>query len=692
MAISIWDKPAELKLTPLPFEALMQAGLMKEKQYSEGEALEGSLNDELAKIGSIDIDTPDKIAELQKYKQGINTIVDKYKGDYGAMSSAFKQLQKDFNYNKNYGKLSGIINRYNKRVESVNAKVEANKEWIKSNGERGMSPEDVDAAQKAEDANQAPLTQNLRLGTWTGYRAEDPRNSINYNTVALKYSDKITPEVLRLEAKNRGLHDAGYGYLKSDDGTIKISPANFRAQVIADAMKNDEVVKNYTAWRNRITGTNDKISQIVGSPDNNFTGIDLESGLAISRNPKIANTLFDELYHKPIYDAARSIGSLTRVYEENLKTDYHLNEIAKEQRAAQKEAANQPYEYAMAGSSNSIKDLTGLSSDDFSVIPVGTKVNTAPLINPDGSISINALRSPSGQNLNIKTVTTPTPKVDANNFQGVERNGFTNLLRTLAYMKPNDQYVQDVYNKYKNGEKLTNQEMLDTYPHVQKIAEAANKLSMANTNVSNIIDNKERAAINQLLGTKGDEVVTVKQLGTGNIGNLEIYDVANHKTINASQLKANHIMNPDSQVSIQGKINGPNAYSILTGNKKYANGYQLFIDGKEYIIEAPLEWKDPKMAIPALMKQNEAANYAAVVQPGVVLAENFEGIDYDYKFTEDPKNADQGLYTVNIKPVKDESAAAKSYREAVLNTPLPSAKDVTGILLEYYKIINTPTK
>jgi hypothetical protein len=323
MAISIWDKPAELKLAPLPFEMLMKAGIMKEQQYAEGEALEGSLNDELAKIGSIDIDTPDKIAELQKYKQGISSIVDKYKGDYGAMSSAFKQLQKDFNYNKNYGKLSGIINRYNKRVESVNAKLEANKEWIKSNGEKGMSPEDVRIAQQWEDANQAPLVQDPTFGTWTGYRAEDPRNSINYNIIALKYSDKITPEVLRIEAKNRRFRDAGQGYLESQDGKIKISTADFRAQVIADAMKNDDVVKNYTAWYNGITGTTDRISQVVGNPNNNFTGIDLESGLAVSRSPETASTLFDGLYNKRIYDAARSIGTLTKVYEEDIKSDYH---------------------------------------------------------------------------------------------------------------------------------------------------------------------------------------------------------------------------------------------------------------------------------------------------------------------------------------------------------------------------------
>jgi hypothetical protein len=363
---------------------LMKAGILKEQQYAEGEALEGSLNDELAKIGSIEIDTPEKMAELKKYKEGVSQIVDKYNGDYGAMSSAFKQLQKDFNYNKNYGKLSGIINRYNKRVESVNAKLEANKEWIKSNGERGMSPEDVQIAQQWEDAHQAPLTQDPTLGTWTGYNAEDPRNSINYNTIALKYSDKITPEVLRIEAKYRGLRDAGRGFLQSDDGTLKISTADFRAQVIADAMKNDDVVKNYTSWRNGITGTNDKISQVVGSPNNNFTGIDLESGLAISRSPETASKLFDELYNRPIYDAARSIGNLTRVYEENVKTDYNKNwlyeyNLKKADAEAERLRSQVPAQTSDTVFSAYTNRTNPLSDIDFSKVRFG----------PDGSVLVD---------------------------------------------------------------------------------------------------------------------------------------------------------------------------------------------------------------------------------------------------------------------------------------------------------------
>lgn len=384
MAISIWDKPAELKLMPLPFEMLMKAGIMKEQQYAEGEALQSTIEEELSKINSIKDDTPVRNAELQKYQEGVKSIVEQNKGDYGAMASQFKQLQKDFNYNKNYGPLSGVLYRYNERVKSLNAKLEANKEWLKHNGERGMSPEDVQIAQQAEDASQAPLVKDPVTNTWTGYKAEDPRNSINYNIIALKYSDKITPEVLRIEAKNRGLRDAGRGYLQSDDGSVKISTAAFRAQVIADAMKNDDVVKNYTLWRNKITGTTDKISQVVGSPDNYFTGIDLESGQAVSRSPESASKLFDELYHKPIYDAARSIGNLTKVYEENVKTDYHIDQIGKEARAAAREEEARLRAQVPAQTSSTVfsaytNRTNPLSEIDFSRVK----------FDADGNVSVN---------------------------------------------------------------------------------------------------------------------------------------------------------------------------------------------------------------------------------------------------------------------------------------------------------------
>jgi len=378
MAISIWDKPAELKLTPLPFELLMKAGAMKEQQYAEGEALQGTIEDELAKIGSIDIDTPDKIAELKKYQEGVRSIVDRNKGDYGAMASEFKQLQKDFNYNKNYGKLSGIINRYNERVGSLKEKQEAHKEYVKTNGKGGMSYEDVVAAQQWEDAHQAPLAQDPTLGTWTGYNKEGARNTVSMNDKAAEASKLITPQVYADEIAKAGLVPTSYGMLRYGNGTKEISPAAFREELIAKYLKTDLEVQNYLAFSNRVKGVNDKINQTipqyVGNAENNFTGIDIESGLPVMRSPEgvneASNRIADMLYYEPVYKSAKSTGQLTQVYKEDPNVSYTQNWLMKDDRDRAAEKARNttiPLNVPSTQANNSVS--TTLEELNKTVIP-----------------------------------------------------------------------------------------------------------------------------------------------------------------------------------------------------------------------------------------------------------------------------------------------------------------------------------
>lgn len=390
MAISIWDKPAELKLTPLPFEMLMKAGIMKEQQYAEGEALQGTIEDELAKIGSIDIDTPIRNAELQKYQEGVRSIVDQNKGDYGSMAAQFKQLQKDFNYNKNYGVLSGVLNRYNSRVESLKEKQEAHKEYVKSNGKGGMSYEDVLAAQAWEDAHQAELVKDPTLGTWTGYTKEGARNTVNMNEKAAEASKLITPQVYADAIANAGLVPTSYGMLRYGNGTREISPAAFREELIAKYLKTDLEVQNYLGFSNRVKGVNDKINQTipqyVGNADNNFTGIDLESGLPVMRNldgvKEAADKITDMLYYDPIYKSAKSTGQLTQVYKEDPNVSYVQNWELKEARAAAREdqlRAPVPAQTSSTVFSAYTNRTNPLSEIDFSRVS----------FDPNGNISVN---------------------------------------------------------------------------------------------------------------------------------------------------------------------------------------------------------------------------------------------------------------------------------------------------------------
>jgi hypothetical protein len=378
MAISIWDKPAELKLTPLPFEMLMKAGIMKEQQYAEGEALQGTIEDELSKINSIAIDTPIRNAELQKYQEGVRSIVDNNKGDYGAMAAQFKQLQKDFNYNKNYGTLSGVMNRYNSRVESLKEKQEAHKEYVKTNGKGGMSYEDLLAAQNWEDTHQEALVKDPTLGTWTGYNKEGARNTVNMNEKAAEASKLITPQIYADEIARAGLVPTSYGMLRYGNGTREISPAAFREELIAKYLKTDLEVQNYLGFSNRIKGVNDKINQTipqyVGTADNNFTGIDLESGLPVMRSPEgvneASNKIADMLYYEPLYKSAKSTGELTQVDKQNPSTSYVQNWLMKDARDRAAEKARNttiPLNVPSTQANNSVS--TTLENLNKTVIP-----------------------------------------------------------------------------------------------------------------------------------------------------------------------------------------------------------------------------------------------------------------------------------------------------------------------------------
>lgn len=413
MAISIWAKPAELKLMPLPFEMLMKAGIMKEQQYAEGEALQGTIEDELSKINSIAMDTPIRNAELQKYQDGVRSIVDQNKGDYSSMAAQFKQLQKDFNYNKNYGVLSGVLNRYNSRVESLKEKQEAHKEYVKSNGKGGMSYEDVIAAQNWEDSHQAELVKDPTLGTWTGYTKEGARNTVNMNEKAAEASKLITPQVYADAIANAGLVPTSYGMLRYGNGTREISPAAFREELIAKYLKTDLEVQNYLGFSNRVKGVNDKINQTipqyVGTADNNFTGIDLESGLPVMRSPEgvneASNKIADMLYYEPLYKSAKSTGELTQVDKQDPNVSYVQNWQMKDaaDRAAEKAKnttipLNMPFTQANNAVSSTINNLKSTALPQIASNPVfggsygsGMGMSNTTVVKPNYATYYNTL-------------------------------------------------------------------------------------------------------------------------------------------------------------------------------------------------------------------------------------------------------------------------------------------------------------
>ena len=690
MVITPWTKPAELTITPYPFQLMMAAAAAQKQQYDEGEALQGTIESDLAKIKSIEIDTPLRDQELKKYQDQINGLVEKYKGDYGAMAAEFKQIQRDYNYNKNYGIIGAINNRYESRVKSVEEKNKAVDAWIKGeNG--GMSREDAQLAQAYEDAHQAPLTKDPKLGTFTGYYTENPTRSIKIQQKALALAKEMKPEVIAL---HNGLRDVGNGYYEAADGTLTILTPEHIINTVSAALKQDPEVANYVNWKYRVNNGDELISNYIGTQTpEGYLGKDLK-GNEVMRDPatapKEAAALKEQLLTSDINNAAIIAANTYKQNEKKLNYSYHANKLWEmEQEEKRKKEEAEMYSFEGEGQGVGVDNSLGFTADDFSIAPVGKTIGYTTRSGSWGSIASGG---------DPVTAQVPTPKTDPNTFTGTKKENFTKLLYTLANENPDDAHVSDILNKYVNGTKLTPQEVKDVYPHIQKIVTRTKnspiKNNTKNVPLVNIIDPLERSAVNQQLGGSKNETLTLDQLGGANSVNVEWFDPSKNKQVSVQDVKIEHALTPNALVTIQMKVNGSNPISAATGNKNFADGYQVAINGKTYYIEGP-KWSSGPLRVEKSIKINDATVGDASYEPDIVQHTTFNDIPYNFKYTSSSQNPNQGVYRVTrlgTPAVENQSKKAKeaaaAWGTAILNSEFTSASEVTQALSQYYILLN----
>lgn len=700
MVITPWTKPAELTITPYPFQLMMAAAAAQKQQYDEGEALQGTIEDDLAKIKSIEIDTPLRDQELKNYQDKINRLVEKYKGDYGAMAAEFKQIQRDYNYNKNYGIIGAINNRYESRVKSVEEKNKAVDAWIKGeNG--GMSREDAQLAQAYEDAHQAPLTKDPKLGTFTGYYTENPTRTIKIQQKALALAKEMKPEVIAL---HNGLRDVGNGYYEAADGTLTILTPEHIINTVSAALKQDPEVANYVNWKYRVNNGDELISNYIGTQTpEGYLGKDMQ-GNEVMRNPatapKEAAALKEQLLTSDINNAAIIAANTYKQNEKNLNYSYHANKLWEmQQEEARKKREAEMYSFEGEGQGVGVDNSLGFTEDDFSTIPAKPETKAVPASDSPNFLGVDEFGVAERYETSVYPKgTTTTTKTNPNTFTGTRKENFTKLLYTLANENPNDAHVSDILNKYVNGIQLTPQEVKDVYPHIQKIVTRTKnspiKNNTKNVPLVNIVDPNERSAVNQQLGGSKDETLTVAQLGGANSVNVEWFDPSENKKVSVQDVKTEHALTPNALVTIQMKVNGSNPISAATGNKNFADGYQVAINGKTYYIEGP-KWSSGPLRVEKSIKVNDATVGDASYEPDVIQHTTFNDIPYNFKYTSSSQNPNQGVYRVTRlgtpsieNQSKKSKEAAAAWGTAILNAEFTSASEVTQALSQYYILLN----
>jgi hypothetical protein len=106
MAISPWTKWLDVKIAPLPFEALAYGYEKRAKKEEEADKLYTDLEAEFSKLKAIkDIDTPKRDERLNLYRNMVSTLYDETRGNPAAMMSGLRQVKSKFMQDATYGDL-----------------------------------------------------------------------------------------------------------------------------------------------------------------------------------------------------------------------------------------------------------------------------------------------------------------------------------------------------------------------------------------------------------------------------------------------------------------------------------------------------------------------------------------------------------------------------------------------------------
>lgn len=361
MAISPWTKPLDMKIAPLPFEALAYGYEKQAKRQEEADKGLQDLNDSLLKIGAIPVDAARRDEIVGSVQSQVKNIVDKYGvNNLQAALPEIKNLNRQIQYETTYGELGGIKSRYDGYLNSQKQKQEYVKKYIETGGKEGMNPEDAEQqlGYELNRLNANPIGKT-KFGTWDGYQTMAALPSIDYNKEAFNIAKEIKPTTIE---QRTGLKIGPHGYLVDESGTVKALLADEIEKIVLETMSSDPRVMQYTDYKHTISGNKDTWKSTLEQSPYGVLSTDGQS----MENPE---TWLNNRYYKDIRSAARNAGNVYRQYERTSDIDYKENWQARD---AAKEARE--------------RELL-----DF---PLPAQTTNAPLenipaavtVNPDGSI------------------------------------------------------------------------------------------------------------------------------------------------------------------------------------------------------------------------------------------------------------------------------------------------------------------
>ena len=362
MAITPWFKPAELSITPLPFQQIAQAGAMMQKQYDTGQAAETLLEDQFAKIKALPIDAEKRDAKLKEYKDQITNLYNSAGHNYAQMLPGLAQIEKSFKQDATYGDLGGI----NSNAESYAQIV---KDYKDAATDGKFSGHD-DLMWSAAIGN--PLANYNNSG---GYRKDPKTNSgvgVGFgNLYKLPEVGKAISEFMAKSAWSPttiqgGLSGSSHGYLSSETNEfITKDEAYLAAMQFALGNPDFEQMNKLVAQTsdpNQMYDVKDKNGKVITQLKGQNAGLyKFYAGIVESTSDRLA------------YD------KVTR--------DYHYDQAAADARKAETknniQDLNTPYDLLQTSLTNTVSTidnfLAGPNKDPFGA---GLKIGVTSRMNP----------------------------------------------------------------------------------------------------------------------------------------------------------------------------------------------------------------------------------------------------------------------------------------------------------------------
>jgi hypothetical protein len=598
MSYSIWDQKPELKILPLPFEMGYKLADDQQKRHDADVEDSYKLQNLIGNIKSASFD--------RSFKKQLD---DEYAPEFEALTN-----------------------------KVVNNDPTAHNDLIKLKS-KFYTDQRIKTLSYNADQEEAALKDKAALMKDQTYR--DWNDPLHPEGSFLKERTTLTPFT----------YSGMRGYTHPHEDAAKVV-----AGITEETLKQSGESLEKDASGN-LTGYKLGSGEVKGIIDNQRFKNIIESSIPQFFGTKGGESFVDELKNrygisdpKEIKDAARKY--LIQAAYKQLHVEGGGNSISTLPGYDYKEENVNPYDEYDETQGIQTKNITGIRSDIFDVIPKGTTYYTGKqLYRKDGEAYTTF---PEQKTSNKDTYS------DLSTLPPAQKAHVDNMMNGIA---TNPQYA-DIYSRYK-ANKMTDEDKAKVYPILKHLTEIANKPQIRNATLVNITDKNERRSINTLLGGSNDETITRKQFGAGRYINRKAYDLETGKVLDSRELalKIHNEGSPDDLITIGSKYDGPNPIAILTGNSRFANGVQITVGGKSYILEGATGYKNPELEVRRRKNEISTDVYKATLIPNVPNKVDFFGNEIKTVFIPNSNNPDSGVYkimSVNGKTLDGE----KSYYSA----------------------------